>query len=199
MTFKSLIAFLCLLSTQITFANDGQSLVVLGNQAMNQGRYRVAQDYYQQALVLEPQNANIYTLLGFCYHKQRQFNNADSIFKISIQMDSLASKVYWYKGMNHIALKEDSTAIVNYKKFIDIEKKSNGRLIEAYKAIGQSYERMLRSDGLYSWQIDDMIYYYELVEQTDPSLMEVPLIQNFIEHVKSKRPANQIGKWKLTE
>jgi hypothetical protein len=114
-------------------------------------------------------------------------------------MDSLASKVYWYKGMNHIALKEDSTAIVNYKKFIDIEKKSNGRLIEAYKAIGQSYERMLRSDGLYSWQIDDMIYYYELVEQTDPSLMEVPLIQNFIEHVKSKRPANQIGKWKLTE
>jgi tetratricopeptide (TPR) repeat protein len=199
MNFKSFLVFIFVVSSQITFAADGQSLVYLGNEAMNQGRYRVAQDYYQLALALEPQNANIYTLLGFCFHKQRQFNNADSIFKISIQLDSSASKVYWYKGMNHIALKEDSTAIINYKKFIDIEKKGKGRLIDAYKAIGQSYERMLRRDGLYSWQIDDMIYYYELVEQTDPSLMEVPLIQNFIEHVKSKRPANQVGKWKLTE
>lgn len=199
MSLKHIFSILLMTVSFTVFADDGQSLIYEGNKAMNQGRYRVAQDYYQQALALEPQNANIYTLLGFCFHKQRQFNNADSIFKISIQLDSLASKAYWYKGMNHIALKEDSIAIVNYKKFIDIEKKGNGRLIEAYKAIGQSYERMLRRDGLYSWQIDDMIYYYELVEQTDPSLMEVPLIQNFIEHVKSKRPANQIGKWKLTE
>lgn len=178
-------------------AQDGYDQVVLGNQAMNEGRYRDAQMHYQAALMKEPKNAETYTLLGFCLHKQKQFLKADSIFKISIGLDSNTSRVYWYKGMNHIAMKQDTAAIVNYKKFIQLEQGRGGRLLEAYKAIGQSYERMLKKDGLYSWQIDEMIYYYELIEQADPSFIEVPLIRNFVELVKSKRPANQTGKWKM--
>lgn len=192
------ISFLTLLlCINATMGQDGNDLFLQGNQAMNDGRFRVAQDFYEAALAKDPTNSNIVTMLGFCLHKQKYFQKADSIYKIGIDMDSMASKVYWYKGMNHIAMKQDSAAILMYKKFISLEKKRGGRLIEAYKAIGVSYERQLRKDGLYSWQIDDMIYYYELIEQADPSFIEVPLIKNFIELVKSKRPANQTGKWKL--
>lgn len=192
-----ILTFFILAGTGSLTAQDNFNLVSMGNQAMNEGRYRDAQDLYQAALAKEPQSANIYTLLGFCYHKQRQYKLADSLFNISIGLDSVASKVYWYKGMNHIALKQDSIGIINYKHFIRLEKPRGGRLLEAYKAIGKCYERQLYKDGLYSWQIDEMLYYYELLEQADPSMQDAPLIKNFCEKVRLERPDAQVGKWKM--
>jgi tetratricopeptide (TPR) repeat protein len=192
------ILFILLWSISISLvAQDDDHLVVLGNKEMNDGNYRLAQDYYQTALAKEPKNWNLYTLLGFCYHKQKLYLLADSLLRIAVQNDSLNSKPFWYKGLNHLTLRQDSMTIVNFKKFISIEKNRSGSLIQAYRYVGQSYERMLKKDGLYSWQIDDMIFHYEQIERTDPSYVEVPLIRNFIELVKSQRPANQVGKWKM--
>jgi tetratricopeptide (TPR) repeat protein len=195
--YAKLLALLFMSLAGSMYAQDDGSLVVLGNKEMNDGNYREAQNYYQAAIAREPRNWNLYTLMGFCYHKQRLYLMADSFYRISIKNDSTPSKPYWYKGLNHLTLRQDSLAIVNFKKFISIEKKGNGSLIQAYRYTGQSYERILRKDGLYSWQIDDMLYHYEQIERTDPSYVEVPLIRNFIEQVKSKRPAAQTGKWKL--
>ncbi|MCC6818289.1 MAG: hypothetical protein IT245_05320 [Bacteroidia bacterium] len=195
--FKTSLIWSLLLVSINMVAQNGQDLVVLGNQAMNEGRYRDAQINYEAAIIKDPQNAEIYTLLGFSLHKQKYFRKADSIYMISLNLDSLASRVYWYKGLNHIAMKQDTAAIDNYKRFITLEKPRGGRLTDAYLAIGRAYERIMKREGLLSWQIDDMIYYYELVEQTDPQFNETPLIQNFVALIKSKRPANQTGRWKL--
>lgn len=197
MNIMKLFAVLCIaiLSPAAGYAQD--NLVVEGNQAMNEGHYRQAQEFYQAALAKDPRNWYIYTKLGFCFHKQKQFRVADSLFRIVIENDSTNSSAYWYKGMNHVAQKQDSMAIVSYKKFITYEKARGGNLVKAYMSVGQCYERILRKDGLYSWQVDDMLYHYEQVELADPSYPEVPLIRNFIELVKSKRPVNQAGKWKL--
>ena len=178
-------------------AQDGMNVVALGNQAMNNGAYREAQEYYQAALQKEPQNWNIYTLLAFSIQKQKRYKEADSLYRISLSNDSSNSKTYWYKAMNHIAMKQDSSAIVLYKRFIVLEKLRGGSLTHAYRSIGQCYEHLLRRDGLYAWQIDDMVYHYEQIEKLDPSGVEVPLIRNFIELVNSKRPTNQLGKWKM--
>lgn len=189
-----LIAFFsCLLAT----AQDGPNLFARGNEEMNKRNYRKAEEYYLAALAKEPQNWNIMTNLGFCYHKQLRYKDADSIYKIVIANDSGSSKPYWYKGMNHVHLKQDSMVVVCYKKFLDIEKKRNGNLILGYRNVGDAYARMLSKDGLLSWQIDDMIYHYEQLEQIDPSIPDIPDIQNYIDKVKAKRPANQLGKWKL--
>jgi len=178
-------------------AQDGLNLVALGNQSMNNGAYREASEYYQAALQKDPQNWTIYTMLAFSIHKQKRFREADSLFGISLNNDSSNSKTYWYKAMNHIALKQDSIAILLYKKFIQIEKFRGHSLTQAYRSVGQCYERLLRREGLYAWQIDDMVYHYEQIEKLDPSGVEVQLIRNFIELVNSKRPANQVGKWKM--
>lgn len=178
-------------------AQDGLNLVALGNQSMNNGAYREASEYYQAALQKDPQNWTIYTMLAFSIHKQKRFREADSLFRISLNNDSSNSKTHWYKAMNHIALKQDSIAIVLYKKFIQIEKFRGHSVTQAYRSVGQCYERLLRREGLYAWQIDDMVYHYEQIEKLDPSGVEVQLIRNFIELVNSKRPANQVGKWKM--
>jgi len=196
-TIKTILCLFFALGINTLSAQDNFNLVAMGNQAMNEGRYRDAQELFQAAIAKEPQNANLYTLLGFSVHKQKQFKMADSIYLISIGLDSNASKVYWYKGLNHVSLKQDSLGIINYKHFIRLEKARGGRLLEAYKAIGNCYEHILYREGLYSWQIDEMIYYYELLEQADPSMPYVPLIKSFIEKVRAQRPANQTGRWKM--
>ncbi len=194
---KTILLLILGLMSATSYAQDGYNLYALGNKAMNEGNYRQAEEYYLSALAKEPQNWNIYTQLGYCYHRQMKLQMADSIFRIACNNDSLNSKPFWYKGLNHVKLKQDSLAIVCYKKFISIEKKRYGNLTIAYKSIGQAYERILRKDGLYSWQIDDMIFHYEQVEIIEPNTPDIPDIKNFIELVKAKRPANQAGKWKL--
>ena len=195
MKYKFLIYFL--LIGFLSKAQEGLNLVSLGNESMNMGNYRKAQEYYQAALSTDKYNWNIYTMLAFSIHKQKRFKEADSLYTISLSNDSSNSKTYWYKAMNHIALKQDSIAIVLYKKFIKIEKPRGGSVTHAYRSVGQCYERLLHREGLYAWQIDDMIYHYEQIETIDPSGVEVPLIRNFVELVNSKRPANQVGKWKM--
>jgi len=195
MKYKFLIFFL--LFSFLVKAQDGLNLVALGNESMDLGNYRKAQDYYQAALETDRLNWNIYTLLAFSIHKQKRFKEADSLYRIALSNDTNNTKTYWYKAMNHIALKQDSLAIVLYKKFIKIEKFREHNVTQAYRSVGQCYERLLRREGLYSWQIDDMIYHYEQIEVLDPSGVEVPLIRNFVELVNSKRPANQVGKWKM--
>ena len=181
------------------FAQDGYNLYALGNKAMNEGNYRQAEEYYRSALVKEPQNWNILTQLGYCCHRQMRYREADSLFKIACFNDSLNSKPFWYKGLNHVKLKEDSMAVVCYKKFISIEKGRYGNLTNAYRSVGESYARMLKKDGLYSYEIDDMIYHYEQVERIEPMTPDIPEIRNFIELVKAKRPADQKGKWVLKQ
>ena len=195
MKYKFLIYFLIL--GFYAAAQEGLNLVALGNQSMNNGAYKEASEYYQAALQKDPQNWTIYTMLAFSIHKQKRFREADSLFRISLNNDSSNSKTYWYKAMNHIALKQDSIAIVLYKKFIQIEKFREHSVTQAYRSVGQCYERLLRREGLFAWQIDDMVYHYEQIEKLDPSGVEVPLIRNFIELVNAKRPANQVGKWKM--
>jgi tetratricopeptide (TPR) repeat protein len=185
------------LSLNTSNAQDVPNLFALGNQAMNSGLYRDAQQYYQAALAKEPLNWSIQTMLAFSIHKQKRFKDADSIYRYVLINDSGNSKAHWYKGMNHIALRQDSLAIIHYKKFIQLEKNKGTVLIQAHRAIGQCYERLLKKDGLYSWQIDEMIYHYEQIERIDPSNIDVPVIRNFIELLKSRRPSEQTGKWKM--
>lgn len=181
-------------------AQDGINLVSLGNKEMNDRNYVKADYYYTLALVKEPQNWNLYTLLGYSKHKQQKYYEADSLYNITLKNDSNSSRAHWNKGLNYIRLKQDSLCIKHYKKFIQIESKNRpSGIIDAYKQVGLAYERILRQKGLLSSQIEDMIFHFSQIELIDPNLPDVPLINNFIEKVKRKRPNNQIGLWKLTE
>ena len=94
-----------------------------------------------------------------------------------------------------MALKQDSMVVVCFKKFIFIERNKDVNKIIAYRNVGQAYQRMLKTQGLLAWQIDDMVFHLEQIEHIDPSNLEVEDIKNFIEILKIKRPANQVGKW----
>ncbi len=194
---KHFILVFSLLFSLSAKAQGEANFYALGNAEMNNRNYVKAEEYYMAAVAAEPRNWNILCQLAFCLHKQKRFANADSLYKICVQNDSTSSKPFWYKGMNHVALKQDSNVIVCYKKFILIEKNKGGNLIIGYRNVGQAYERLLRTTGLLAWQIDDMVFHLEQIERIDPSNLEVEDIRNFVELVKKQRPANQTGKWIL--
>lgn len=197
---KNLFLFLTLVLIFQLKAQDNNNLVAMGNQAMNEGNFKGAERFYLSALAKDNRNYLLYTYIGFSLHKQNYFSKADSFFQISINNDSTLSKAFWYKGMNLVKMKKDSLAILSYKKFIQLERKRGGNsLVEANSQIAKCYERILRKDGLYSFQIDDMLNHLNDVLIEDLSSPRVPVIENFIEHIKQKRPASQTGKWVLTQ
>lgn len=179
------------------FAQDAKNHVAFGNQCMNEGTYKKASEFYQLAIQDDPRNGSIYTMWGFSVHKQKQFKLADSIYTIALGLDSSLSKTYWYKALNHITLRQDSTAIIYFKHFLNKEKNTGNSLLMAYKSIGQCYERQLYTKGLLSWQIDDMIFHYQQIEAVDTNAPEVPMIRAFVEKVQNQRPIEQVGKWKM--
>lgn len=179
------------------WAQDAKNPVAFGNQCMNEGAYKKASEWYLVAIQEDPRNAYLYTLWGFSVHKQKQFRLADSIYAIALNYDSSSSKTIWYKGLNHITLKQDSIAILCFKRFLNMEKNTGHSLLTAYKSIGQCYERQLYNKGLLSWQIDDMLFHYQQIEATDPNAPEVPMIRLFVEKVQNQRPTDQVGKWKM--
>jgi tetratricopeptide (TPR) repeat protein len=197
---KQVISILLLVFSHQLNAQEGIDLVSLGNKEMNDRNYVKADYYYSLALTKEPQNWNLYTLLGFSKYKQQKYQEADSLFGITIQNDSNSSRAHWNRGLNYIKLKKDSLCIKHYKKFIQLERYNRpSGLIDAYKQVGLAYERILRKKGLTTLQIDDMIFHLSQIELMDPYLPDVPLINNFIEKVKRLRPKSQIGLWILSE
>jgi tetratricopeptide (TPR) repeat protein len=177
------------------WAQGETNYYALASAEMNNKNYVKAEEYYMAALALEPTNWNIMSKLGFCLSKQKRFKDADSLFRVCVKNDTTSSTIYGYKGWNHVALKQDSMVVVCFKKFIFIERNKDVNKIIAFRNVGQAYQRMLKTQGLYSWQIDDMIFHLEQIERIDPSNLEVEDIKNFIEVLKIKRPASQVGKW----
>jgi tetratricopeptide (TPR) repeat protein len=193
---RLLISALTLITVN-AFAQDAKNHVAFGNQCMNEGAYKKASEYYQLALQDDPRNGSIYTMWGFSVHKQKQFKLADSIYTIALGLDSSLSKTFWYKALNHITLRQDSIAIIWFKRFLNKEKNTGNSLLMAYKSIGQCYERQLYNKGLMAWQIDDMLFHYQQIEGIDPNAPEVPMIRAFVEKVQNQRPIDQVGKWKM--
>ncbi len=193
--YKFIFCLLFFIATGNLCAQGAPNYYALASAEMNNKNYVKAEEFYMAAVAAEPKNWNIVSKLGFCLFKQKRFNDADSLFRICIKNDTTASSVYGYKGWNHVALKQDSMVVVCFKKFIFIERNKDVNKIIAYRNVGQAYQRMLKTQGLLAWQIDDMVFHLEQIEHIDPSNLEVEDIKNFIEILKIKRPANQVGKW----
>ncbi len=169
----------------------------LANMEMNNKNYVKAEEYYLVAMQQEPLNYNILSYYGFCKHKQKYYQEADSIFKISVSKDSNNAQTYWFMGQNYTKMKKDSLTVWAYKKFINKEKIKGANTRIAYKNVGNAYYRILISKGLNGEQTDDLIFHLEQVEKLEPSDLDIPQIQSTLDLIKKKRPDDKKQVWIL--
>lgn len=97
----------------------------LGNLYYDAERYDEAAKWYEEALKLNPQNADLSTDLGICYYYLNQADRALQQFDYSLKVDPKHTKTLLNQGVVRAFGKQDLTgATASWQKVIDLAPES---------------------------------------------------------------------------
>jgi cytochrome c-type biogenesis protein CcmH/NrfG len=101
--------------------SDVASRVELGNMYFDAGRYPEAADWYQQALAINPRDANVSTDLGIAYYYMNDPDKALTQFDTSLAIDPQHAKTLMNIGIVRAFGKQDlKGAAAVWQKIIDV-------------------------------------------------------------------------------
>jgi S1-C subfamily serine protease len=100
---------------------------------VQKGNYRRAIEYYNQAIRLEPRNANIYVNRARAYLNLKDYQGALEDYNQAIQINPNYSAVYYGRGIVYQLLKNKNKALQDYNSAIRINRNWGNRSIaDAY-------------------------------------------------------------------
>jgi tetratricopeptide (TPR) repeat protein len=103
---------------------DSVTLNISGDRYYQNGRIKAAVAEYEQALMLDPNNINVYNSLGVCWAEQRQFNAARECFQTAISISPKEAMAAYNLGMVHLLSKENQQALDLFKKAYGLNSKT---------------------------------------------------------------------------
>ncbi len=139
--------FVCLLlSASFVFADDFTELVGKGNQAVTEGDYQTALDYYHQAEVERPETPELeYNMAGALYHDEKYEEAVDKLQKSLVLQDAnKEASAHYNLGSVYYRMGDFQNAIQSYQRSLelipeDIDAKYNLEL--ARKMLKEQMER----------------------------------------------------------
>lgn len=167
-----------------------------GNKKLNVKKYLEAEKIFKEGLSRTPELTELYVGLAHALIYQKKHDEADSTLDVLLQLDTGNAGGKWWKAVNFYFSKEDSMAIVWFKKYIPKIKHGdkNGRIVHWY--IGQSYFHWLKTSGLNYAQTEELLYHCQKFIDMLPDDTYNYTMENVIAAVRSQRPAGRHGKWK---
>jgi len=94
---------------------------------------------YEEAIKITPENAYLYSDLGYAFYTLKRYNEAIKMFDIGIALDPKA-ETYTLLGNVHRQLEEYNKAIETYNKAITLDPK----FAKAYYNLGLTYHKLKR-------------------------------------------------------
>ncbi len=102
-------------------ASDAPSRVQLGNMYFDAGRYQDAAKWYEDALRIDPKNADVSTDLGITYYYTNQPDRALAQFDRSLAIDQKHSKTLLNVGVVRAFAKQDlAGAVKAWQQVLDL-------------------------------------------------------------------------------
>jgi len=101
-------------------SEDSQSRVALGNAYYDMGRYDVAIQWYEQALVLEPENVSVSTDLGTAYLYSGDAIMAVERYKHSLEIEPEHAQTLQNIAVAHMSAGNSSEALAYFEKLLQI-------------------------------------------------------------------------------
>jgi cytochrome c-type biogenesis protein CcmH/NrfG len=89
---------------------DVQSLLELGNMHFDQNNFTEAAGWYEKALEVEPQNANIHADLGTTYFYSQRVDESIAEFQKALTIDPIHPQALYNIGVAYLHGKNDSAA-----------------------------------------------------------------------------------------
>lgn len=144
--------------------------IALGNQYMNSGLPKEAAQAYREALEIDPENADVYSRLGYAYLNAEDYEMAVKSYRRYVELDpencnahQSLGFAYWRQGLT-------DQAIVAYEKALEIcpdDPNAYTALARAYKDGGYALEAIegyrraieLNPSDVAAWENLGILYY----------------------------------------
>jgi len=95
-------------------------LIKLGNDFMDNHRFRIAAECYRRALTIDSTNPNVICDLGACLHAMSDFKSAAEMFKKAITIDSGHAIAHLNLGIVYRSMKNHEKAKLIWEKLITL-------------------------------------------------------------------------------
>lgn len=130
------LAFVILLATG-SFAITAARLLEKASEAIEQEKFEIALEYYDQAIKLEPENAEAYYLRGIVNYEDYEDELALADFNKALELGFNKIDLYYYRGLVYDSLMEEKEAVDDLTIFLNSNTaKLESELFTAYTARG---------------------------------------------------------------
>lgn len=170
-----------------------------GNAYMNQKKFVLAEETFAEGIEVDSSLHILYPSLANAMIMQQKHNPADSVLDVILKKHPNYLGALWFKGLNYFYWDRDSMSVIYMKAYLKRAKMPNNQVIKGYYYVGRAYEKILRTKGLTQLELSEMIAYYDKFTILGEGHPAANRIKGFIAIVKSKKPANYRGRWKLVE
>lgn len=143
----------------------------LANQYINSNKYYEARKLLDEAVEIEPENADVNYAYGILFDRLREYKNAIEKYEISIKYNPNAADVHNNIGLDYYRFGKYDKALEELKKAITID----GSYVQAYGNLGITF--MAKGD------YDEAVKYFNKYLQLNPS---DETAMNYLKEAKGK-------------
>ena len=135
---KSILTFIFVIFLAMSsFAITAARLLEKAEQAIEQEKFEMALEYYDQAIKLAPENAEAYYLRGIANFEEVEDELALADFNKALELGFGRIDLYYYRGLVYDSLMEEKEAVDNLTIFLNSNTaKLDSELVTAYTARG---------------------------------------------------------------
>jgi tetratricopeptide (TPR) repeat protein len=190
-----LIILVPMLLTTSSFSQS--SYLEIGNQQLNKKDFVSAEPTFREAIKSDSLNHIYYNQLALTLIMQKKHGDAQEIIDKVLTVDTTNLGALWYGGINNFQDKNSDLrlAIRFFEKVMPLLNENEGQYYSANWFIGRSYQILLQSDGLAYDEVSRMLDCYSTYVRLQPNAEDAAKTLNFVEHIKSVRPPNNVKKW----
>lgn len=98
-----------------------QALLKVSRNALNQGRFLIAEKYSLQGLKTNPANVSLLSILAQAYYRRKQYELAVPQFEKLLDLEQASEFVHISLGMSYYRLEKPQKAIAHYNKALEFE------------------------------------------------------------------------------
>ena len=128
----------------------GQTYTYLGDILFEYGAFNQAEDYYQKALQIQPENCQLYLNLGDCLAKQNKINGAIIAYRMGLTLQPHHTQILMQLGNLLAKQNQLSSAISYYEKVLQLQLSgaaTSGGKLTTFNPQQTSLEKMIQ--GIY--------------------------------------------------
>ena len=197
---KQLIGIIFTIFSLTIFAQEKVDYLNDGNRLLNENKPKEAEFLFKKGLETDKNNLILKNQIALAQINQNKNEEAQQTLNEILKTDSLNTASLWYSGINNYLSKPANfkEAIKYFEKVYPAIDKNSGQFFGVNYFIGNSYRKLLYSEGLSYNEVSRMLETLKLYTQLQPNADDSEETNKFIAKIEANRAPQNVEKWIIT-